>query len=251
MVGPGITRLILLGLILTIPPLPESARTILEIVQDDEPVFRADAGLDALLQNLNWSEVATHRLEPFDLRAIGDSPATYRGEPGVVSGRVLSQELLTLAGHDLVRWTVRPKEGPTFVVLLRPEQAARIPDASKRPSLEIPARFYKRYLRSRFEGDTNPVPFLLFVGTNPALTASQDLINDAGSIARSAVAIAVGVTTGLLIWILLRSRSRTRRSPARALQDDSGAGWNDANLPEEPADALAELRQRAEDASHE
>lgn len=226
---------------------------------DDQPLA-ADARLDALLLELEAPTDAASLPAP-DLRTIRDGPLHHRDEAYRLStgpARRVAERAFGIAGLSAWQFASPDIDEPILLLIHQPQgnaaPAARVSD------ITLTARFYRTALAAmrrpadgRAEsldesGDGGVRRILVFVGADPVYSPEIDESQRAWSGASAAVAAAI-LTLLLLRFMLARRRVRVARVSAAAAESEH---WNDADLPAEPADALAELHRRSGDTiSHE
>ncbi len=226
----------LLTLVLfAVPPLSESEQARLASAVDD--LDGPDDALAALLEHCSrWTGGpgdAPIRLEP-DLQRMLDDPAAYRGALCRLRGRVQQQTPLQAPHAGALEWIVRDADGRPILVYL-PED----PKLTDGTAIEIDARFYKRVRATARDGVTRVYP--AFVGSKPVTMP----IATTG--APLTVIVPVIVMFMVFLALLVYARRGGRR-PARGWRVAGPVDEAVENLPADPAEALEELRRRAEDA---
>ncbi|MHC4210953.1 MAG: hypothetical protein ACYTE6_02440 [Planctomycetota bacterium] len=221
-----------------IPPLTDAQSTRLGTAADgrDDP----DDAFAALVEHVaRWTPGAGDAAlrSEADLDLILAEPSAYRGELYRVAGSIQQQAPLPYPYEDVSEWVVRDGAGRPILVYvcgLAPDHGFRV----GRPVV-IPGRFYKRVDAVALDGRLRRYP--AFVGAFPRPGAGRE-----GWARLWTVTIPVAVM--LTVFLLLLLYARRGRGPMRARA--AGAGpWTEQgseSLPEDPAEALAELRRRAE-----
>lgn len=191
-----------------------------------------------------------------DFRAILTDPPAHRGRAFRLSTGTATRLAERAFGIDgLSAWQfASPEIEEPILLLIHESQGASAP-GDRVSDITIAARFYKTALaRMRRSEAGSAIRFdeadaasaqriLVFVGANPLYSplASEAWRGWSGAVIAIAVAMA-------LLWaarlMLVRRRTLARPQAAALAELEK---WNDANLPPEPAEALAELRRRADD----
>ncbi len=222
---------------------------------DDQPLA-ADPALDALVAAVGaWSERDTAPV--VDLAAIASDPAAHHGRTFHLStGPATRVASSAFDIPHLIAWqtTADPVSEPLLLLIYEPD--GRDAPGEHVGSIELNATFWKSALanmrstssRLRPESTDPAAPpaterILVFVGALPTYspaTAKQSL-----AWGNLVAALLVG---GALLFIVRRVALRSAgRRPDRVTSAADEEAWNDANLPAEPAEALAELRRRGGD----
>ncbi|GEM_PF-5200064 len=252
-------RLILAALLsITLPliaqsPPPDEAK--LPEVVDDQPLA-ADPALDALVVDVGaWS--ATAAAPAGNLAAIASDPAAHHGQTVHLStGPATRVASSAFDIPHLSAWQTSADlvSEPLLLLIYEPDGSGALGDQVG--SIELNATFWKSALanmrstssRSRPESTDLAAPpaterILVFVGALPRYspaTADQSL-----AWGNLVAALLIG---GALLFLVRRlALRRAARRPDRVISAASEETWNDANLPDEPAEALAELRRRGGD----
>jgi hypothetical protein len=232
-----------------IPPLTHQQRVRLETARDGRD-HREEAFL-ALVENVReWSVQtggAPFRLDP-DLDAMIAEPARSRGDLCRLEG-VVQQKSMLGRPHDRVgRWYIRDDRGrPILLYVVHPpgDAPADPPEGSR---IAVMARFYKPVELTARDGVTRPYP--AFVGPVPKL------LRRAGATAPlAALPVVLFLVIPLLaaFAMLLIYTRRQRRAVAvhgPVLPAIDPEPDDDRPLPDDPAEALAELRRRADGGDH-
>jgi hypothetical protein len=248
------------------PPLDEAQRAQLDTADDASGQWDT-AALYPLLNNaVLWTQVDPLALLPgaiiADYDAIAARPSQHRGHMFILEGRLaasLEQDLSRPGpwGEKITRWVVQvdPVEDRVVVVYL-----THAPDVPVGRRVRLPARFYKLWpSRTRRE---EPITYLTFVGHSAGVVgqsaAAAGTPTTGGGI-RTGVIISVVVVFGAFVFMLrrmtrlsltprplpsqLRRRMETPLPTPEPEEEDQAV---DPTLPENPADALAELERRHE-----
>jgi len=244
--APGLLMIIVLA---AIPPLAEDQRVRLETAYDGRD-HREEAFV-ALVENVEtWTEGladAPVRLSP-DFDAMLASPDEYRGELCRVIG-VLQQRTRLARPHDRAwEWFIRDDSGRAimvYVVGLTAEDETAFADGRR---VAIVARFYKRVDATARDGRTHSYPAL--VGAFPRLagSAASGGADLRGLFTLAIVLLALAVAVVVLLVVLARRQRAGARTHRPSIHADDKDGEVDAGgpLPDDPAEALAELKRRAE-----
>jgi hypothetical protein len=222
-----------------IPPLTDGERARLASAADG--LDRRGEAFAALVDNVSrWTPGAGDsalRADPDIERMLAD-PAAYRGDLCRIAGSIQQQTPLVEPYQDVSEWFVRDGAGRPIIVFvcgLAPDHGFR----EGRPVV-ILARFYKRIdARAR---DDRLHRYAAFVGAFPQPGAAGD-----GGWGRLWT-VTIPVAVMLAVFLLLLLYARRGQGPMRARAATAGP-WvekGDEQLPEDPAEALAELRRRAE-----
>jgi hypothetical protein len=231
---------LILGVLLAaVPPLTDDEAARLRAAVDGTDQ-RAEA-FAALVENAaRWTPASAGAdgLPAPDLDALLADPAAYRGRPYRVSGVIQQQVPLAYPYEHVGEWFVRDRAGRPVIVYvcgLGPDQAFGVGRA-----VEITARFYKSIAATARDGRQRR--YAAFVGALPR----------PGPAAREGWGrlwlVAAPVAVMLLVFLLLLLYGRRGGGPKRVRAAAVGP-WidpGDEGLPDDPADALAELRRRAE-----
>ena len=244
------------------PPFTDQQRQDLLTARDDAD-YREQA-FYALVENARaWAqspavEGEAIRLAP-DLHALLERPADFRGDLCSISGEVVQQTQLAPPYEDVSEWFVRRGRGGEAVIVyvVQPDRAI-----ANRQNVQIDARFYKRmHFTAR---DRQPHDYPAFVGRFPTravagLSAAPTISPatapaahnrglDVLAVIAGPVALLMIVFVGMRRWIARKGRGgwpalhRERLEPTHDPQQLDAA----ESLPDDPAEALAELRRRAE-----
>jgi hypothetical protein len=222
-----------------IPPLTDDERARLDGAVDGRD--QRGAAFAALVENVGrWTPEAGDtpvRLDP-DLDQLVAEPAAHRGRLFRIAGRLELQTPLAYPYEDVREWIVRDGSGRLAMVFV----CGLVPDREFRPDehVDILARYYKRVDAVARDDRLHEYP--AFVGAFPEIRAGG-----AGWGRLWTVTIPVAVM--LRVFLLLLLYARRGRGPMRGRVGATGP-WTtepgDAHLPDDPAQALAELRRRAE-----
>jgi hypothetical protein len=221
-----------------IPPLTGDERARLDGAVDGRDQ-RGEA-FAALVENIDrWTPGAGDtavRPDP-DFEQMLAEPAAHRGQLFRVAGTIELQTPLAYPYESVSEWVVRDRSGRlalVFVCRLAPGHGFQ-PD---RPVV-IPARFYKRVDAVALDGRLHRYP--AFVGAFPEPGAG-------GAGWGRLWMVTVPVAVMLVVFLLLLLYARRGQGPMRARAGATGpwADRGDEHLPDDPAQALAELRRQAE-----
>ena len=231
-----------------VAPLTPQQRERLNAVVDGPD--RRDDGFAALVDSAaQWTSDDPGdqpiRLQP-DYRAMIDRPAAFRGDLCRIHGSIDQQRRLDPPDDRVWEWFVRergPERRPILVYVINLNRPQMFRDGDL---VEIEARFYKRIDASARDGNIHAYP--AFVGAVPRLTGAVNASRPdqpdnrmwmlAGPILAMLIAFAV-----LLAYARRRSVAGGRlRSP---LPPTVGAVDEPTGLPDDPAEALTELKRRA------
>lgn len=232
---------IILGIALAaIPPLTEDQRVRLATAFDGRD--HQEAAFVALVENARlWTAGlgdAPIRLHP-NLAAMLNDPQAYRGTLCQITGRVQQQTPLAAPCEGVTEWFVRDDSGRPILVYVVDHQSD--PAFTDGQAVIVHGRFYKRVDEIARDGVSRSYP--AFVGAFPSRPARAD--ETMGDM----VVIVIPVAVLLVVFIILmlyvrRNRAQRRvRNPAldgRAEVDESPV------LPDDPVEALSEMRRRGE-----
>jgi hypothetical protein len=244
--------LALAAAVVAIPPLTAGQRIRLETATDGRD-HREEAFI-ALLENARqFGETpgdAPVRLSP-DIDAMLDDPESYRGELCRVRGTIEQITKLGRPYDDVWEWfVIEPSDRPVivFVVDLTDDEQSTF---SRGAEIALYARFYKRIDAVVRDGKMHR--YAAFVGAKPRLLAVS--WGGLGTTGTFFVILLVALLIFVVLLILVRRQRRSlpvRR--VRSIVSDSPEELDrSADLPDDPVEALAELRRRAEverDADH-
>ncbi len=221
----------------------------------DEQPLAADASLEAMLGELDApADIAS--LLPPDFGAIASHPARHRGESfHLITGPATRVAERAFGVDGLSAWQFASPEIDAPVLLLIHEPQGATAPGDRVSDISIAARFYKTAIaRMRPSGPDRAIRLddadrvsgqriLVFVGANPVYAPR---FSDAWRGWGGAVLV-IGLAL-MLLWlarlVLLKRRAIVKPRAAMLARPEA---WNDANLPPEPAEALAELHRRAGD----
>lgn len=236
-------------LALGVPPLSEAQQARLSGAVDGAD-HREDAFL-ALIENVrDWDggRGDTHIRLQIDIQSLLSNPSAMRGEMFRVSGVLQQQTPLAPPYESVSEWFLRLPDGkPAIVYIVGNAMELRIGGA-----VEVDARFYKRADFVARDGRRHA--YAAFVGAHPRVTAvsNQPAAGKAASYERVSL-IAIAVASLMLVFVAIRAYIRRQQKAAtratRLLSTPTGPGVVDeaADLPDDPAAALAELRRRAQE----
>ena len=225
-----------------IPPLTDDERVRLATAYDGRD--HQEEAFMALLEHVGrWSGRVGDtpvRLHP-DFEAMVDDPDAYRGELCRVVGAIGQQTRLPAPYDAATEWFVRDDTGrPILVYVVGLDPAAPFRYGER---IVILGRFYKRVEAVARDGVVRAYPAL--VGAFPRRLAAG-----AGGEWGGLWVVAFPVAFMLVIFLVLFVYVTRRRRPTHAylalathLAPDATEG---PPLPADPAEALAELRRRAE-----
>ncbi len=244
--------------LLSSPPAgrPPTALEALGDVVDDQPLA-ADAGLDALISSALIATASSGAAAP-DWVAIAQTPAEFRGRIFHFTTGLATRVAERAFGIDgLSAWqTSSPAIVEPILLLVYEPPTPTSPAAQATPThidlIELDAAFWKtavadlhpqrQTLDQTVRATPQPRRILVFVGTSPRYTPLRS-----GGIDEWTGLVAALVVGGALL-LIVRKAARPRLAGGPVSGVDAGEPqWNDAGLPDEPAEALAELRRRGED----
>lgn len=227
-----------------LPPLTPTQQVELDAARDGDD-FREPAFLALIEHTQSWPPDLPARaaLPPPDGDALLADPARHRGEPVMLEGRIEQQMRIDAPYGPAVEYFLRDANDQPLIVYTPAARGADATALRDGQRVQLPARFYKTMQFTARDGRERT--YLAFVGNHPGV------VQAAGPIAWStpaviALAVLILFVVFLVLFAIVRSQRRStdhsrRRPPARpdAPPDD------DAPLPDEPVEALAELHRRA------
>ncbi len=231
----GLILLLVLG---TVEPLNDDVRARLAGAVDDGDYH--DDAFGALVENVDrWTpgfSDARVRLDP-DLDRVLADPAAYRGELFQIAGILEQQSWLQTPHATIAEWFVRDDAGrPILLYVCGLPSDHEFPP---RQSVTVPARFYKRVRDTARDGRVHQYP--AFVGAFPQpVRAGAGL----GQLWIAVAAVAVLLVVFLALVVFVRRSGRSSNIGPRLVMMESDLG--ETPLPDDPVEALAELRRRAE-----
>jgi len=240
---------LLVSLLLTaIPPLTEDQRIRISTAYDGRD--HREEAFAALLENAAaWSEGvgdAPVRLSG-DIDAMIAAPDDYRGELYRIVGAIQQRTRLDGPWEGVWEWFVRGDSGRPLIVYvtgLMPEDDVHFRDGRR---VLICARYYKRVDAVARDGQLHS--YAAFVGAHPSLASAASDTSACSVVLALAVLLVVGLVVALVLVFVVARRQRSRRPARRALPDAEGDAMavdDGGPLPDDPAEALAELKRRAE-----
>lgn len=233
--------ILLLLALLTPPPLAEGDRLILaEAVVDGQPL-RSDAGLDLLSREVAAWAADVAPADAFTANVALADPSGFRGRAFILSGLV-RQSLDQPLGYDSLRlWTVMLEgEQPAVVFVHLPETPSPA-EADIGQAVTLPVRFYKTAQCEWIvdaSGQPQTVPIL--VGVHPVLAdpPQAEGLTSAWPLLLAVLALAI------LVWMARRSSRQGQPAALNRRHPHGPEPGDDRPLPQDPAEALAELRRR-------
>jgi hypothetical protein len=236
-----------------IPPLTDAQRTALDTAFDGRD--HREEAFAALVESLAGATPGIGdeaiRLAPA-LDALLEDPDAHRGALCRVEGRLVQRSPLDGAFAGVREWFIRGNVGRpviVFVVGLDDADAAAFPDGA---DVRADGRFYKRIDALARDGRTRSYP--AFVAAHPTRLGAPDRAPVAGwsvVIVLGAIVLALLVIWAVTLRVARRGRKRgyaPRPSPRGVEPERLDEG---GPLPDDPAAALGELRQRAGAEEHD
>lgn len=249
-----------------IPPLTPAQLDQLATAVDDERVFDT-AALYPLLQNATeWpAGVESGAVVP-DFQALRDNPEEFRGKLLLIEGEFVTESpagRLARPGPwepKARRWVMRPDSKPNemlVIYLVNPPPTPR-----SRQSVRLVARFYMLWTDDDRRGAERSYPIL--VGSGARIVADRT----AGSSLTSSPLVTVGLVAvgGIIVMFIVRMAMRSMfsrrtamddRREARELREEEErealrqAEKEGPPLPDDPIEAMEELKRRRERAESE
>jgi len=219
----------------------------------DGPDQRDDA-FAALVENIRrWTGEPSDepiRLSP-DFKALLERPAEFRGDLCRIAGRIQQRAQLPPPFEMMTEWFIRIETGLPVIVYVAGLEPGTGFDEGR--LIEIDARFFKRIDLTARDGKVHGYP--AFVGAFPRLIAKAAAPQPQPIGPRRLWLIAGPVVAMLIVFaalFLYVRRQQKRRAPhrwwrrTRDLEPTAEPVDGGASLPDDPAEALAELKRRAE-----
>jgi len=187
------------------------------------------------------------RLHP-DLHAMIEQPNRYRGDLCALTGVI--QQITPLHGvhDDVMEWFIRDDSGRPiliYVVQAVDQSFQALRDFQAGDNVRVYGRFYKRVEFTARDGRRRSYP--AFVAAHPQHAATPTVSADAVDWLLVLVAIVVALLGCFIVLLFYVRRTRSGRAQPTLLRRAMNEPMEgDSALPEDPADALGELRRRAE-----
>ncbi len=238
-----ITGLIMSVLVAAVEPLTADQRIRLQTAYEGRD--HQEEAFVALLENIEaWTPGlgdAALRLHP-DLEAMMAEPDAFRGDLCRVTGTIQQQTPLGRPYTGVAEWFLRDEEERPFLVFVTDRGLAKssgkvFADGNR---VRIVARFYKRVDALARDGTVHMYP--AFVGRFPRSLMAADAAWGGLWAVAGPVAVMLVVFAILLGYARRGGRSRPHRVPVAG----EFPVQVHQRLPDDPAEALAELRRRAE-----
>lgn len=248
---------LLLTLALAIPPLTKAEKAQLQATGDRDS--RIEAGeLYPLLNNaVKWKLGDESGAQIPDYNALFESPADYRGELFLIEGLFNGED--SVRTMDTARdgpWTGKLEQwmiannaagdAPLVIYLVNPP-----PRPEKGAEIRLVGRFYKIW-RTKVKNEDGQADYLTFIGHSAAVTGYAPP-TDRGSPMTVMFAVVFAM---IVAFVFLRMRmskmggsSKVEQAATRILRERRGGEEEveiDDTLPENPVEALDELKRRHE-----
>ena len=228
-----VSSFILLALLAAVEPLTPDEQQRLAAATDGTD--HLDDAFEALLANVRrWTPGlgdAPVRLHP-DLEAMGSDPVAFRGDLCRLEGRL--EQLRLLETHSGVQeWFVRDGQGRPALVFVVGAQASL--EAGQR--ITVLGRFYKRLEAVARDGRRRGYPAFVGAAAPPQAPGAAAW----GAMIPVLVPVLVMFVVFLGLLVYARRGRAARRPPVEGVLGGEGE-----QLPGDTADALAELRRRAD-----
>jgi hypothetical protein len=228
---------------LALPPLSDQQLARLETARDGRD-HREEAFV-ALLENVRlWTgDIGDTpvRLQVNAKQLLAD-PEAHRGAVVRIVGRLEQRSALERLYQDTEEWFVRTDaDVPVLVFLSGIDEADDWREGNR---VEVFARFYKRIDAIDRQGQERQ--YAAFVGAHPRLVRTAAA---GGAVQLWVVALPVlALLVAFAFLLIFVRRQRGERAPTRraTLAMPDGELDDERDLPDDPAEALAELRRRAE-----
>jgi hypothetical protein len=242
---------LILAMLAAISPLTREQQIAIDTAFDGRD--HQESAFIALLENAaTWTtgpDDTPVRLH-VDVDALRADPDAYRGALYRIEGVLQDRERLAAPYERVELWYLRLNDKTPIAVYLPVTDAGPLIGTPPAAGTRIVcfARFYKRLEGENRRG--RMAQWAAFVGNHPDVVAPVNPpASSTPTIVIAAVLLMFIVFAGLLI-IARRTSSRRRDRLAFRTDDDDDDDRDDAvslpPLPDDPADALAELRHRAE-----
>lgn len=241
----AVVMAMVLGHFAGIPPLSDQHKQ--EVAQAIDDHDHREQAFLALIEHVQgWpanGEIgdAAIRVRP-DLDGMMADPDRYRGDLCRVAGRVEQITPLPPPYERAAEWFVRDSSQRPFIVYVI--DRARADSIQAGQHVEVVARFYKVVEFMARDGQARR--YAAFVGAHPRIIAGSKPGGPTNHVPRLWM-IAGPVAAMLIIFVSLRlfMRKQHRQSRAHRLAFALPPMDEPADLPDDPADALAELRRRS------
>jgi hypothetical protein len=235
-------------MVLSVASLTDDQRVRLETAIDGRD--HQEEAFVALLENVrSWRPDAIPGDTPLilqpDFEAMLADPEQWRGTLCRIEGIIQQQHELERPYERTVEWFVRTDAGRPVQVFIAESDDVDIQRFGDGRRVVVYARFYKRIDAVARDGATHAYP--VFVGRKPSLARGVTPAGGYGLLVTIAVPIAGLLVVFVLVWAWSRRRSarppgrHATRAGAMIEVDDGGP------LPDDPCEALGELKRRAED----
>ncbi|TVQ52777.1 MAG: hypothetical protein EA377_09390 [Phycisphaerales bacterium] len=226
-----------------IPPLTDEQQIRLESAHDGRD-YREEAFCALVESARTWeaARVLTHFPRAPDLEAWIADPDEHRGTIARIRGR-LEQRVSLEPSYDVAEeWFVRDEAGTPLIVYVVGDVPAEVREG--RP-VDLNARFYKRM---RFTArDGREYDYAAFVGAHPRTVTPTGALQQLGIVV---IPLALLLLAFFLLLIYVRSQRANRTPLPRPARTDEIESLDEGGpLPDDPAEALAELRRRAQQSS--
>lgn len=229
-----------------IPPLSEEQIASLNTAQDGKDY--QEKAFSALLENmkLNSGEVGDSliRLNP-DIDSMIKHPTDYRGDLCWLIGVIQQQTRLPVPYETVSEWFLRDDSGRPMIIYVSGfpiDSGTGFPDGVR---VQIVARFYKRVDYIARDGIQRS--YAAFVGAKPKKPGLS-----AGDPLSGFWAVVIPVIFLAIVFIILfayvRHQKKRQRRHLAPLTRETGVD-EAGTLSDDPAQALSELRQRADDST--
>ena len=228
-----------------VPELTAAQRTAVDVAVDDRDWN--DAAFAALVENARlWQQPIGDvmvRNNP-DFEAMLENPSNYRSDLCLIRGVLQQRNRLPEPYRDVEEWFIRNEAGlPIHVFVIMPEVATQSVSFRDGARVEVLGRYYKR----TFEPDTpsGEMRYPAFIGAFPRATSGVASGSIAMPVWLPVVVIVMLAVFAVLFMRVRRLRRGERRVGSERWKDEEASDLERQPLPEDPAAALAELRQRA------
>ena len=245
---------------------------------DNDDVLDQQSGLYVLLRNAaRWQEgdfdgeAGAATAPPPDYDYIRQNPEKVRGNVYTIDGWVMLHDrypskenhkreklyntLDDAWGKQVTRWTIvtKKKDPSSTIIVLFTDPDGKIVEPKARTQVRVAARFYKLWTIPDQEG--RPFTYPVFVGGATEVVKESERSSEGSPM--NFILICIIVVTGAFFVIrhflnrggggnLTKERLEEIRLKRERLEEEGGFEEDDADLPEDPVEALGALRQRHE-----
>jgi hypothetical protein len=238
-----VERIVAIIVLTLIPPLTAEQETRLQTARDGRD-HREEAFV-AIVENVRsgpWELGGDAVVLHPDHDAMIADPATHRGRLCRIEGVVQQATDLARPHDGITEWFVRDDDGRPILVYV--VHAPERPGPGERDRIEMIVRFYKPIDAEGRDGVTRRYP--AYVGTAPKAI----LRNTAGSSVSPLLIIALplGILLVAFVFLLVYTRRQRRGDAPHHRVRTAPVEESEPPLPDDPAEALAEMKRRSDGA---